>query len=152
VTAIAVRERHGRLLEKISASTSYGGNPMACAAVVATLEVIEEEGLVERSAKLGEFIMGRLHRIREAHPIVGEVRGKGCLLGMELVKDRATREPFVEAGEMVYRKAFERGVAWIPAKQNLRMSPPLIMEEDVAARALDIIEEAIGETERAFGM
>ena len=69
-------------------------------------------------------------------------------MGVELVKDRGTKEPFVEAGEMVYQKAFRKGLAWIPAGHILRMSPPLIMEEPVAARAMDIIDEAIGETEK----
>jgi 4-aminobutyrate aminotransferase-like enzyme len=70
---------------------------------------------------------------------------------MELVKDQETREPFEEAGNKVYQKAFAKGVAWIPAKQNLRMSPPLIMEEDLATKALDIIDEAIGEVEKEYG-
>lgn len=151
VTAFAIREEYTDVLEKISASTSYGGNPMASAACYASLTVIEEENIVERSAKLGEFCMKKLQEIYDNHKIVGEVRGKGCLLGIELVKDRHRREPFTKAGEMVYQKAFAKGVAWIPAGHNLRMSPPLIMEEEVADKALDIIEEAIAETEKELG-
>jgi len=151
VTAIAIKDEHAKVLEKISASTSYGGNPMACAAVVASIEVIEEENIVERARELGEFMLARMKEIKTRHPIVGEVRGKGCLLGMELVKDQQSKEPFIEAGQMVYQKAFRKGVAWIPAKQNLRMSPPLIMEKEVAQKALDIVEEAIGETEKELG-
>jgi 4-aminobutyrate aminotransferase-like enzyme len=150
-TAFAIKEEYTEVLEKISASTSYGGNPMASAAGLASLEVIEEENIVEKSASLGEFIMKRLYKMKEDHKIIGEVRGKGCLLGMELVKDQETKEPFEEAGNKVYQKAFAKGVAWIPAKQNLRMSPPLIMEEDLAEKALDIIEEAIGEVEKEYG-
>jgi len=152
ISAIAIREQHASVLEKISASTSYGGNPVACAAALASLEVIEEEKIVERSAALGEFILSRLRRIKENHPLVGEVRGKGCLLGMELIKDPTTKEPFVKAGQLVYQKAFQKGVAWIPARQNLRMSPPPIMPEEVANKALDIIEEAIAETEKELGI
>jgi len=152
ISAIAIREQHTSILEKISASTSYGGNPVACAAALASLEVIEEEKIVERSAALGEFILSRLRRIKENHPLVGEVRGKGCLLGMELIKDPTTKEPFVKAGQLVYQKAFQKGVAWIPARQNLRMSPPPIMPEEVANKALDIIEEAIAETEKELGI
>ena len=84
--------------------------------------------------------------MKEEHAIIGDVRCKGCLMGVELVKDRQTKEPFVEAGQMVYQKAFRKGLAWIPAGHILRMSPPLIMQEDVAAKAMDIIDEAIGET------
>jgi 4-aminobutyrate aminotransferase/4-aminobutyrate aminotransferase/(S)-3-amino-2-methylpropionate transaminase len=84
------------------------------------------------------------------HPIIGEVRGEGCLLGMELVKDKQTREPFEEAGRQVYQKAFGKGVAWIPAWHILRMSPPMIMQEEVALKAMDIIEESIYEVEKDF--
>jgi 4-aminobutyrate aminotransferase-like enzyme len=124
---------------------------MACAAALASLEVIEEEGLVERAASLGEFIMGKLREIRQRHPIVGDVRGKGCLLALELVKDRESKEPFEEAGRLVYQKSFRNGLAWIPAGHILRLSPPVIMEEPIAARALAIIDEAIGETEQELG-
>jgi len=85
------------------------------------------------------------------HPIIGEVRGVGCLLGIELVKDKGTREPFEKAGQLVYQKAFRKGLAWIPAGHILRMSPPMIMEDDMAMKGLGIIEEAIYETERELG-
>jgi 4-aminobutyrate aminotransferase-like enzyme len=150
-TAFAIREEMTEVLEKISASTSYGGNPMAAAAGLASLEVIEEENIVQKSASLGEFIMKRLKKMKDNHKIIGEVRGKGCLLGMELVKDTGTREPFAEAGRRVYQVAFSKGLAWIPANHNLRMSPPLIMEEEIAAKALDIIDESITIVEKEFG-
>ena len=152
VTAVVVSDRFKDQVEKISASTSHGGNPVACAAALASIETIEQEGLLEKSAQLGEFVLNRLRKIQQKHEIVGHVRGKGCLLGMELVKDRESKEPFVEAGRMVYRKACERGLAWIPAEQNLRMSPPFIMPHEVADKALDIIEEAIEETEKELGL
>jgi len=150
-TAFVIKEEYSHVLEKISASTSYGGNPMAAAAGLASLEIIEEESIVEKSEKLGSFILSRLKKMEAGHKIIGEVRGKGCLLGIELVKDKNTKEPFAEAGNKVYQKAFSKGLAWIPAKQNLRMSPPLIMEEELAAKALDIIDESITEVEKEFG-
>ena len=72
-------------------------------------------------------------------------------MGIELVKDRATKEPFDEAGKLVYQKAFAKGLAWIPAGHILRMSPPVVMEDDVLLKGLDIIDESIGETERELG-
>jgi len=84
-------------------------------------------------------------------PIIGEVRGLGCLLGIELVKDKATKEPFEQAGQLVYQKAFRKGLAWIPAGHILRMSPPLIIEDDLAMKAMDIIEESIDETAKELG-
>jgi 4-aminobutyrate aminotransferase-like enzyme len=151
VTAMVIREPYADSVEKISASTSYGGNPMACAAALASIEVIEEEGILGHVRELEAFFAPRLERMKAEHPIVGDVRVKGCLMGVELVKDRGTREPFDEAGVEVYRKAFRKGLAWIPAGHILRMSPPLVMEEPVAAKAMDIIDEAIGEAERELG-
>jgi len=151
VTAMLVAEEHKEIIEKISASTSYGGNPMACAAALASIEVIEEENLCERAAHLGDILMRRMKPWEERYAIVGEVRGLGCLLGIELVKDKATREPNEKAGQLVYQKAFRKGLAWIPAGHILRMSPPLIMDDDVAMKALDIIEEAIHETQVELG-
>jgi 4-aminobutyrate aminotransferase-like enzyme len=151
VTAMLVAEQYKDVIEKISASTSCGGNPMTCAAALASIQVIEEENLCERAAHLGDILLKEMRAMEQRHPIIGEVRGMGCLLGIELVKDKATREPFDEAGKLVYQKAFGKGLAWIPAGHILRMSPPLIMEDDVALKGLALIEEAICETERESG-
>jgi 4-aminobutyrate aminotransferase-like enzyme len=85
------------------------------------------------------------------HAIIGDVRVKGCLMGIELVKDRATKQPFDKAGELVYQKAFRKGLAWIPAGHILRMSPAIVMDEDTLLKGLDLIDEAIGETARELG-
>jgi len=151
VTAMLVADQYKDAVQKISASTSYGGNPMACAAALASIEVIEEENVCARAARLGEILLQRMKQMQAAHPIVGEVRGLGCLLGIELVKDKETREPFEQAGRLVYQKAFRKGLAWIPAGHILRMSPPLVMEDDLALKGLDIIEESIAEVEKEFG-
>ncbi|MBE6930300.1 MAG: aspartate aminotransferase family protein [Ruminococcaceae bacterium] len=151
VTAMCVSDKYKESIEQISASSSYGGNPMACAAALASIEVIEEEHLCERSAHLGELMLARMRKMKEAHPIIGDVRGLGCLLAIELVKDRETKEEFPEAGKMVYQKAFSKGLAWVPSGHILRLSPQLIMEDEVALRGMDIIEEAVAETERELG-
>jgi 4-aminobutyrate aminotransferase-like enzyme len=148
VTAVAVREPHKESFEAISASSSYGGNPMACAAALACIEVIEEENLLERAVHLEKLAMKYMTEMMTRRKIVGEVRAKGCLMGIEMVKDRATKEPFDEAGKLVYQKAFAKGLAWVPAGHILRMSPPIIMEDEVLIKGLEIIEEAIEETER----
>ena len=148
VTCVAVREAHKESFESISASSSYGGNPMACAAALASIEVVEEENLLERSLHLGELALKRMEKMKAEHSIVGDVRAKGCLMGIELVRDKTTKEPFDEAGTLVYQKAFRKGLAWIPAGHILRMSPPLVMEDEVLMKGLDIIDEAIGETEK----
>ena len=147
VTACVAREGIMENFDRISASTSYGGNPMACAGALASIEVIEEEGLLANAQRLGAIALKRLGQMKQAHRIIGDVRAVGCLMGVELVRDLETREPFDEAGEMVYVKAFRKGLAWIPAGHILRMSPPLVMNEPELLRGLDIIDEAIGEAE-----
>jgi 4-aminobutyrate aminotransferase-like enzyme len=124
---------------------------MACAAALACIEAIEEEQLNERSAHLGELALKRMLRMKAEHKIVGDVRAKGCLMGIELVKDKATKEPLELAGKLVYQKAFAKGLAWIPAGHILRMSPPVVMEDEVLMKGLDMIDEAIGETEKELG-
>ena len=151
VTCVAVREQFKESFEAISASSSYGGSPMACAAALASTEVIEEEGLLEHTAFLGEVALKRMERMKSEHPIVGDVRAKGCLMGIELVKDRATKEPFDKAGALVYQRAFSKGLAWIPAGHILRMSPPIVMDEAALLKGLDIIDESIGEVEKEMG-
>ena len=151
VTAMCVSDKYKDVMEKISASSSYGGNPMACAAALASIQVIEEENLCERSAHLGEIALKRMNEMKDRHKIIGDVRGKGCLLGLELVKDLNTKEPFDEAGKMVYQRAFSKGLAWVPAGHILRLSPPMIMEDDMLLKGFDIIEEALDETEKYFG-
>jgi len=151
VTAMVTRAPFKGVVEKISASTSYGGNPMACAAALASIEVIEEEKLLDNAKRLEALFTRRLAKMKDQHPIIGDVRCLGCLMGVELVKDRTTKEPFDEAGKLVYQKAFRQGLAWIPAGHILRMSPPIIMNEATAAKCMDIIDDAIGETERELG-
>jgi 4-aminobutyrate aminotransferase-like enzyme len=151
VTCVAAREAHRDSFESISASSSYGGNPMACAAALACTEVIIEESLLARAQHLGELALRRLRRMQEEHSIIGDVRCKGCLMGIELVKDRTTKEPFVQAGRLAYQKAFRKGLAWVPAGHILRMSPPIVMEDEVLLKGLDLIDEAIGEAEKELG-
>ena len=152
VTAMCCSDKYKASIEKISASSSYGGNPMACAAALASIEVIEDEQLCERSAHLGDIALQRMREMMGRHKILGDVRGKGCLLAMELVKDRDSKEPFEEAGRLVYQKAFAKGLAWVPAGHILRLSPPIIMEDDMLLKGLDIIEDALFETEKHFGL
>jgi len=152
VTCLAVREPYQESFEQISASSSYGGNPMACAAALASTQVIEEENLNAWAEHLGELALARMNRMLDEHAIVGHVRAKGCLMGIELVRDKKTKQPLAEAGQRVYQKAFRKGLAWIPAGHILRMSPPIVMDEATLMKGLDIIDEAIGETAAELGL
>jgi 4-aminobutyrate aminotransferase-like enzyme len=151
VTAMVVRERYAEAVNAISASTSYGGNPMACAAALASVETIEEEGLLEHAQELEEIFVDCMADWTTKYAIVGDTRVKGCLLGVELVKDKEGKAPFDEAGKLVYQTAFRKGLAWIPAGHILRMSPSIVMPEDVARLGMEIIEESIAEVQQQLG-
>ncbi|MCP4643777.1 MAG: aspartate aminotransferase family protein, partial [bacterium] len=132
-------------------STSFGGNPMACAATLANIQVLEEEGYIDHAATVGEKLLGRLETMKESHPLIGDVRGKGYLMTVELVKDRATKELANEEGKQVFLKMLNKGMLTITPKANLRFAPPLCMSEELAMKGLDIFEEALAETESEMG-
>ena len=124
---------------------------MACAAALACIEAIEEENLLERAMHLEDLFRRKMAHWTSKYNIVGDTRVKGCLMGVELVKDKATKEPFDEAGKLVYQTAFRKGLAWIPAGHILRMSPPIVMSDALAEKAMDIIEESIAEVQAKLG-
>ena len=125
-------------------STSFGGSALGVAAASGTLDVFEAEGLVENTARLGGEISRRTQDWSEKYPIVGDVRGKGLLWGIELVKDQRTKEPYESAWIAINRKCLENGVRLVPN----RICPPLIITSAQLHRGLDVIEQAIRETAR----
>ena len=132
---------------------SLGGGPLLCAAANTTLEVIEEEKLVERAEKLGKLMMERLKEMQEKHSLIGDIRGKGVFLALELVKDRETKEPAVEEAELVAAKAMEKGLLlnlnYRKGYGNvLKMKPPLTIEEDLINRGMNILDETLSEVEQ----
>jgi 4-aminobutyrate aminotransferase len=123
-------------------------NPVTTRAALTTLRIIEEEGLVAQAARLGAVALARLEEMKERHPLIGDVRGRGCLLGIELVRDRQTREPACEAAEAVLYRALAQGLSFKTTMGNvLTLTPPLITTEAQMHRALDIIESSIAEVE-----
>ena len=152
VSAIAVRSDLAEHLGAAFTSTSYGGNPMACAAVVAVLSVLREEALVAHAAALGVHALERLERMQGVHPLVGEVRGRGVLLAVELVTDRDTRAPHHVAGDRVVQECFRRGLALTTAGAIVRITPPMVLSHELLDRGLDILDEALGVVERDLGV
>ena len=123
-------------------------NPVLARAALATLEIIEEEGLVENAARLGAHALGRLDEMRARHPLIGDVRGLGLLLGVELVRDRGSKEPASAEAEAVLYRCLERGLSFKTTMGNvLTLTPPLIIGETEIDQALDILDAAIGEVE-----
>ncbi len=121
-------------------------NPVTTRAALTTLEIIAEEGLVERAHELGDHALERLYDMMDRHELIGDVRGRGLLLGVELVTDRESRAPANEAAEEVFYRALERGLSFKVSMGNvLTLSPPLVIAPEDLDRALDILDESLGE-------
>ncbi|HHW48838.1 MAG TPA: aspartate aminotransferase family protein [Clostridiaceae bacterium] len=127
-------------------STSFGGNAVSTTAALATMEIIERENLIENVAKLGEEIKERTADWTEKYKIVGDVRGIGLLWGIELVKDKKTKEPFNEAWTEIYIRCLKNGVRLVPN----RICPPLITTSEQLHHGFDVIEDAIRKVDKEF--
>jgi 4-aminobutyrate aminotransferase/(S)-3-amino-2-methylpropionate transaminase len=124
---------------------TYAGNPLACAAALAVLDVFATEKLVERAAALGAQIRDALLRLQTRVPAIGDVRGLGCMLAMELVKDRATKEPDADLAHHVIDKARQRGLLLLkcgPHKNVVRLLPPLTATSGEIISGVEILEAA----------
>jgi 4-aminobutyrate aminotransferase len=121
-------------------------NPVTCRAALTTIEIIEDEGLVERSRALGAHAVARLEEMKQRHPIIGDVRGRGLLMGIELVTDRASKAKASDAADAVLYRALDKGLSFKTTMGNvLTLSPPLTIAEAELDKALDIVEACIGE-------
>jgi 4-aminobutyrate aminotransferase / (S)-3-amino-2-methylpropionate transaminase / 5-aminovalerate transaminase len=127
---------------------TYGGNPVAAAAAVAVLDQMESERLLERSRTLGERIIARLREIQQRHAIVGDVRGRGMMTAIELVRERATKEPIDgETGTGIVQRALGDGLILLKAgtyDNVIRLLPPLTIDEPLLDEGLQILDNAIG--------
>jgi 4-aminobutyrate aminotransferase-like enzyme len=127
-------------------SSSYGGNPLAATAGLATLEVILEERLVANARHVGAVMLKRLEAIKDKYPFVGDVRGRGLLIGIELVRDRKTKEPLPKSlTRKLFASCLQRGLLAMCYSYNIRINPPLTITEEQALEGLAILEEAFAE-------
>jgi 4-aminobutyrate aminotransferase len=127
---------------------TYGGNPIACAAALATIELIRDEYL-ENAAEVGEYALSRLHDIQARHQSIGQVRGKGLMIGVEFVKDHETRQPDVSLRNQIIHHAFQAGLLLLGCgKSAIRISPPLSISTDEIDQGLMILEEVISLAEQ----
>ena len=135
-------------LPPLSHAFTLSGNPTAARAALAVIEEIEEKNLLRRAKKLGEYAKKRLEKMKEEHELIGDVRGLGLMLGVELVKDRETKERAFEEAKKVVWRAFELGLIVAFLQGNvLRIQPPLTIEEEVLEEGLNILERAISDVE-----
>jgi 4-aminobutyrate aminotransferase/(S)-3-amino-2-methylpropionate transaminase len=131
---------------------TFGGNPLACAAALAVIDTIEGGDLLSRSARLGERLMGALRGLKERIALVGDVRGLGSMVAMELVEDRETKEPAKEAASRVIKECYERGLIVLKAgtyDNVVRLLPPLSMDDALVERGLELLGEAVSATASA---
>jgi 4-aminobutyrate aminotransferase len=125
-------------------------SPVGCAAALATIEYIENHHLAEHASELGRHALARMNEMKERHPLIGDVRGIGLFLGIELVKDRPTHERASDEAEAVMYAALSRGLSFKLTMGNiLTLTPALIITKDEINKALNIIEECIAEVEKA---
>ena len=124
-------------------------NPVTARAALTTIEIIEDEGLVENAARVGARALERLHGMQDKHPLIGNVPGLGLIIGVELVLDRDSKEPAAEIADRVMYRALEKGLSFKTTMGNvLTLTPPLITTGRDMDRALDILDEALSEEKR----
>ncbi|MGC9016250.1 MAG: acetyl ornithine aminotransferase family protein [Conexivisphaera sp.] len=127
-----------------SHASTFGGNPVAVEAALATIRTMRRMRILENAERVGGHMMRRLEEIRERHEIVGDVRGKGLMIGVELVRDKSSKEPSPEAARRVVDYSWKHGVLLITAGvSTLRIAPPLVITEELADEALDVVEDGI---------
>jgi 4-aminobutyrate aminotransferase-like enzyme len=132
-------------------SSSYGGNPLAAAAGLASLEIILKEDLVTNAERVGAVMLSGLEALKEKYRFVGDVRGKGLMLGVELVKDRTTKEPLQqEITHALFQECLGRGLVAMCYSHVIRINPPLVITEGTALEGLAILDEAMGVIAKAW--
>ena len=127
-----------------SHASTFGGNPVCIAAAMASLDVIEKEGLLKSSEEVGNHMLKRMADWPAKHKIVGDVRGRGLMLGVEIVKDQKTKEYAPELRDKIVEESFEKGLLFLGCgPSTVRLCPPLVVTREEADVAIDVLEAAI---------
>jgi 4-aminobutyrate aminotransferase len=133
-------------------ASTFGGNPVSCAAALATIELLER-GLIRNAAEVGAYLLDGLRDLATRHALIGDVRGRGLMIGVEFVRDRQTKVRASAERDAVVDELFTRGLLVLGAGRNaLRLSPPLVLTHAQAEVVLKLLDEAIGVVERRFGI
>ena len=126
-------------------ASTFGGNPVACAAALVTIRLLREQ-YIQNAATVGDYLIGALRELQHKHPIIGDVRGRGLMIGVELARDRSTKERAVEERNALVQAMFRRGVLILGAGRNaIRFAPPLVITKDQADALLRIFDESLTE-------
>ncbi len=128
-----------------SHANTFGGNPVACAAALETIRLLEN-GLLRNSAKVGDYLKSRLQELARQFPLIGDVRGQGLMVGVELVRNLETREPAARERDQIIAKAFRRGLLLLGCgESSIRFSPPLVVKQGEVDIAVKILEKCFKE-------
>ncbi|HXO70930.1 MAG TPA: aspartate aminotransferase family protein [Bradyrhizobium sp.] len=139
--------------EPSGSSSSYGGNPLAAAAGLASVEAILAEKLVQNSARVGALMLDALKQLQEKYRFIGDVRGRGLMIGVEMVADRTTKEPLDKSiTRALFHEALERGLITMSYSHVIRINPPLVISEEEAMRGIGILDESLGAIAQKFGL
>jgi len=145
IGAVVARRRHMEQWKRGAHGNTFGGNPLCCAAALATLDLVERE-LTANAATVGEYFMGRLRELKQRYPAIGDVRGKGLMIGMELISDPATRAPARALCEAVLTRAYHQGLLLLSCGQStVRFIPPLMINRGHVDEAMTMLEAALKE-------
>jgi 4-aminobutyrate aminotransferase len=147
IGATVARRRYMEQWKRGAHGNTFGGNPLSCAAALATLELVERE-YAANAASVGEYFIARLRELKERHPCIGDVRGRGLMIGMELVTDRTTKEPARALCDAVLTRAFHQGLLLLACGQStVRFIPPLMINRAHVDEALIMLEAALKEAQ-----
>jgi len=146
-SAVAMREDISDALRAVGWPSTFAANPLSCAGVTASVEVLVKEGLPEKAARTGSRIMERLNAMTERYPLIGDARGIGLSIGVEFVRDRISKEPAREESRAIFEHLTRSGLITLPPgglyNNVIRITPPLMISEELADRGMDLFEDAI---------
>jgi len=149
MAALIVREDLDVAEDRALGHYTHEKSPVGCAAALATIEYIEKENLVDHARELGEYALKRMKEMMGRHPLIGDVRGLGLFFGIELVKDRTTRERATDEAEAVMYSALSKGLSFKLTMGNIiTLTPALIIKKEEMDKALTIIDECLTEVEK----
>ena len=152
LSAFTTRTEIGESFQPGDHFSTFGGNLVSAAAAIATIDFLEREQIADHTRRLGQHVLAQLATWRELHPLVGDVRGKGLMIGLELVSDRETKEPAADEAKRVQEECRQAGLLIGCGGfygNVLRFQPPLIITEAQADRALEILDGALSAVEQS---
>jgi len=153
IAAMIARSDLNIMQDRALGHYTHEKNPTLCRAAISTIEIIEHEKLVENAERVGKYALSRLREMKDRYPVIGDVRGLGLVMGIDLVTDRATKIPAVKAADRILYKALERGLNFKTSMGSvLTLTPPLVISSKEMDQAMDILESCLAEETGRLGL